>query len=472
MHHFKSAKGNSVAGKRRRRLARILLTLAVPALVIPGCLEEGDPGGPKDGGGDALGQAHKVPGYLFFVTGVKASVTPMSVLTDMKGKVVKQWSMFGLPARLLPGGSLLGASGKHLDSSQSYLAYQEVVQLLQLSWDGKQTWSFSDWEKDAKGALSSRQHHDLQREGNPVGYHAPGQDPAPAGKTLVLAYGRTVAPHLSTRTLQQDDVIYELSAAGKMLGFRWRASDHFDELGFDTRARADIKKWLDQASGSDQAWLHLNSMATLGRNKWYEDSGDKRFHPDNIIVSSRRANLIAIISRATGKIVWRVGPDFASGHPEAGLGQLVGQHHAHMIPYGLPGAGNILVFDNGGLSGFGGAGGYPQHARNYSRILEFDPVSLKVIWQYGGPMGSPDYFFCAYMGAVQRLPNGNTQIVHALESRLIEVSPGKEKVWSLDLEAKKRGWVERLYRAIRVPPEWLPAGINPAGYTPWKALSP
>ena len=34
-------------------------------------------------------------------------------------------------------------------------------------------------------------------------------------------------------------------------------------------------------------------------------------------------------------------------------GQIIGQHHPHIIPVGLPGAGNLLVFDNGGQSGYG-----------------------------------------------------------------------------------------------------------------------
>ena len=34
------------------------------------------------------------------------------------------------------------------------------------------------------------------------------------------------------------------------------------------------------------------------------------------------------------------------------LGQIIGQHNPHIIPKGLPGAGNLLVFDNGGASGY------------------------------------------------------------------------------------------------------------------------
>jgi len=83
------------------------------------------------------------------------------------------------------------------------------------------------------------------------------------------------------------------------------------------------------------------------------DAGDGRFHPDNIIWSSRRANIIAIIERKEGKIVWKVGPDYSASPALRKLGQMIGTHHVTMIPKGLPGEGNILIFDNGGAGGYG-----------------------------------------------------------------------------------------------------------------------
>ena len=92
-------------------------------------------------------------------------------------------------------------------------------------------------------------------------------------------------------------------------------------------------------------------MSVLGPNRFY-DQGDERFHPDNIIWDARESNIIAIIDKRTGKIVWRLGPDYSS--PELkGLGWIIGQHHAHLIPRGLPGEGNLLLFDNGGWAGYG-----------------------------------------------------------------------------------------------------------------------
>jgi len=99
-------------------------------------------------------------------------------------------------------------------------------------------------------------------------------------------------------------------------------------------------------------------------------------------MGSRNANFIAIISRETGEIVWRVGPDYSPGNPEDKLGQIIGQHHAHMIPKGLPGEGNILVLDNGGIGGYGDS-----KIRAYSRVLEFNPVTMEIVWEYSDRTG-------------------------------------------------------------------------------------
>jgi hypothetical protein len=152
------------------------------------------------------------------------------------------------------------------------------------------------------------------------------------------------------------------------------------------------------------------------------------------------------------------------GTPGQELGQLVGQHHAQMIPHGLPGAGNILVFDNGSYSGYGGPDGYPKHARRWSRVLEFNPVTLKKVWQYGSP-GGLDRFACYFAGSAQRLPNGNTLITNALDSLLLEVDRSGRVVWTL--EATVAGERAEIYRAFRIPPEWLPWGINPGDYERW-----
>ena len=207
-------------------------------------------------------------------------------------------------------------------------------------------------------------------------------------------------------------------------------------------------------------------MAFLGENRWYK-KGDDRFSPANIIIGSRHANFIAIIKRSTGKIVWRVGPDFSKGTPEQKIGQIIGQHHAHMIPRGLPGEGNILVFDNGGRSGYGGDNLFPRYpSRGYSRVVEFDPVTLNKVWQYGTEKGE-DSFYSHYISSAQRLPNGNTLINAGASGWIFEVTPDREIVWEYTSPSEgKRG--NSVYRACRVPPEWAPG--NPSGYPEWSSM--
>ena len=35
-----------------------------------------------------------------------------------------------------------------------------------------------------------------------------------------------------------------------------------------------------------------------------------RFKPDNVIFDCREANILAILDKESGKIVWKIGPDF------------------------------------------------------------------------------------------------------------------------------------------------------------------
>jgi hypothetical protein len=218
-------------------------------------------------------------------------------------------------------------------------------------------------------------------------------------------------------------------------------------------------------------WMHINSISTLGPNKWY-DGGDQRFHPDNIIWDGRETNITAITDRKSGKIVWQVGPDFTATEALRKMGQQVGQHHAHLIPRGLPGEGNILVFDNGGQAGYGtpnpGAPtGNGNARRDFSRIIEYDPITLEVVWQYPPPgpgfMGSGGgFFYSSFMSSVQRLPNGNTLITEGSDGRIFEVTGEHEIVWEyLSPYASGKQKTCLIYRAYRVPYEWVPQVERP-----------
>jgi Arylsulfotransferase (ASST) len=409
-----------------------ILVLALVCIPLPGCLNYYDPG-------------KACNGYTLISNDTAAK------LLDMNGNVVKSWNLNSYPAKMFPNGSVMGQGG----FGQANL---ELTKIVQLSWDGEIEWEFSGWD-EVDGAMSARVHHDFQRDGNPVGYYAPGQNPqAYGGKVLVLGRLDVTDSEISSLPLL-DDVVYEVDWETKQATKLWLASEHFDELGF-----SDAAKQLVYNHGGD--YLHINCVSRVGPNHWYDPAtgtGDPRFHPDNLIMDSRESNIIWIVNMVenpdygVGEICWKIGPDYGPGTREGDkLGQIVGQHHAHMIPEGLPGEGNILVFDNGGVAG------YPFQYRWYSRVLEFDPVTLDVVWKYQDPS-----FFSFYISSAQRLPNGNTLIDEGSTGRIFEVTPAGEKVWEY-VEGTGIQVLGRVYRAYRVPPEWVPG--NPAGYTPWSGL--
>ena len=50
----------------------------------------------------------------------------------------------------------------------------------------------------------------------------------------------------------------------------------------------------------------------------------------------------------------------------------------------------------------------------------------KIIWEYST---DDDTFYSEVLGAVQRLPGGNTLIIQGASGRAFEVTPAKEIVW-------------------------------------------
>jgi hypothetical protein len=291
-----------------------------------------------------------------------------------------------------------------------------------------------------------------------------------------------------------EDAIYEINEETGEVTFAWYPCEHFEQMGFDDAAKEGIMNYASNAQAGllstggppyemQTDWTHINAVSYLGPNKWY-DRGDLRFHPDNIIFDCRSNNMIAIIARnadsyngkswGEGDIIWKVGPQYKEGYKEERLGQIIGQHMAHMIPEGLPGAGNILVYDNGGIAGYGSLlpglpGYYPNTFRSYSRVVEFDPITLKKVWEYKCPEDRTKKktyerkFYSMLISGAQRLVNGNTMICEGQPGRIFEVNPKGEIVWEYISEFGNgfplgpAGFLgpRPIYRAQRVPPWWV-----------------
>ena len=316
----------------------------------------------------------------------------------------------------------------------------------ELDWEGKAVWEFGD--KAPGGA--AQQHHDWAR--------------LPNGNTIVLA---NLVHQIKGFKVGQvfDDVIYEVNPAGEVV-WKWLASDHLEEFGFSP----DELKLVGNADSPD--FLHVNNLKVVGPNHWF-DEGDKRFDPENLIIDSRSANFIVIIDKKTGKIVWNMGPHYpALAEAQKAriiprpVDQISGQHDVLIIPKGLPGAGNLLVFDNQG------EGGYPPAPLSFtggSRVLEIDPIKKEIVWQYTGESsGGPGWSFrSTHISAARRLPNGNTFIDEGQSGRLFQITKEGEIVWEYvnpyprvakDPATGRTTTNFQLYRGQPVPYEWVPAG--------------
>jgi hypothetical protein len=390
------------------------------------------------------------------------------LVIDMNGNVVKRWDGFnnsaGGPARVLPGGVVISASGANPPR-------QEGLELIQRDFSGTIMWQFSRNEqimtRDGKMIWSARQHHDWQRDDFPAGYYSPAYTPSAEPRTtLVLTHTNRKQPKVADVMLE-DDRLIELSPKGDIV-WEWVASDHIDEMGFSPEARKAMSGGgAFNANRGSFDWLHINSAHYVGPNKWF-DQGDKRFAPNHVIISSRETSLLAIVAR-DGSIAWRMGPDFNQSKELRAIRQIIGQHHAHLIPNGLPGAGNLLVFDNGGSSGYGAPSGIAPdgravYARAGSRVLEINPVTLELVWSYSNAR-----FFSTNISSAQRLVNGNTLITAGAGGRMFEVTPKGEIVWEymFPLFAGPNA-ANGVYRAYRIPYGWIPQLMRPAeqGVTP------
>jgi hypothetical protein len=91
----------------------------------------------------------------------------------------------------------------------------------------------------------------------------------------------------------------------------------------------------------------------------------------------------------------------------------------HKLPNG-----NITLFDNGTSRPSG----------NYSRAIEMDPITGKIVWQFAsnGAPAQANSFYSPFQGGVQKLPNGNYLIASTHGGHVFEVTPDKKVVWEFE----------------------------------------
>ncbi|RXH56938.1 aryl-sulfate sulfotransferase [Granulicella sibirica] len=379
-------------------------------------------------------------------------------LIDMDGNEVHRWPHVGLPGEVIDPNLTGGKRGHVLlqlsDTSDPRGGIFTNRTVGELDWDGNTVW---EWGTQAPGG-AVRQNHDWQR--------------LPNGNTLLLVTIPQAVKGLGPKEIG-DQAIYEVTPDGKLV-WQWVAGDHLKEFGFSADGMRYLRERIKRNPPEPYGYLEINDMQVLGPNHWF-DEGDKRFDPKNIMIDTRKGNVVLIIERKTGKVVWRLGPYFKGSEysPDQRIGnktlprpvdQISGQHNAHIIPKGLPGAGHLLLFDDEG-----GAGFPPAALGIYagSRILEIDPVKEEIVWQYNGEnSGRPTWtFFSSFVSSARRLPNGNTLIDEGMNGRIFQITPDGTIVWEYVTPYVGRSTIDGkpfanslTYRAQPVPYDWAPEG--------------
>ncbi len=240
--------------------------------------------------------------------------------------------------------------------------------LLRMSWDGRVVF---------RSMINA--HHDAEI--------------TPDNRVACLTYRFRNIPEISRDVAVKDDLIAILSLQGEVV----ETYSLFDLLGsnpdeFSFQSVAVVER----RSGKFIDLLHANSLEFMRHP--HLESKHPMYASTNVLVSFRHQDTIAIFDWKAKRLVWAWGQ-----------GEISGQHDATVLENG-----NILLFDNG-LN------------RSWSRVLELNPVTRKIVWEYRAPVAKD--FFSLRRGAAQRMPNGNTLVANSDSGEAFEVTPAGETVW-------------------------------------------
>ncbi len=336
-------------------------------------------------------------------------------LIDNNGFLVNSWPVDGaLVVYLLDNGNLL----------------RGTRQLYEYDWDGTVVWEY----------YYATAHHDIEplANGNVLlitNETIPHDDAIAAGRNPALLDGVLRSLH-----------IIEVQKSGPTSGtivWEWRAWDHliqdYDPGKPNYGVVADHPELIDLnfADSGAPDWLHTNGI-------------DYNPEMDQIVVSNRNIHELWVIDHSTttaeaashaggyggmgGDLLYRWGNPQAYDRGTPDDRQLFYQHDTNWVEQGHPGAGNILLFNNGPSRP---AGPYssvdeivpPLDGYNYTIDggpgAPYGPSAPLWIWT-ADPPGS---FTSSFYSGAQRLPNGNTLAAAGAIGVFLEVTHEGEIVW-------------------------------------------
>ena len=346
------------------------------------------------------------PGYTLYINLPTAS----AYLLDMEGRERASWKIeranMWIRAEILSDGDIL-VVGENETAPQAEDLHDDAPPpkagrfVLRMSWEGEVR-----WRKDCTA------HHDI--------------DLTPEGKLLLLGESHLTTTEVNPDCGVVDNSLILMTLDGELLS----EFPLYDVLRSDPTILPFVEKHTEEtcSRGVPGDCLHLNSFQWIDR----PDLVDRHplYEAGNVLVSSRSQNAIAVVSFERRELIWAWG-----------VGEVSVQHEAKLLENG-----NILLLDNG------------TYKRGWSRVIELDPVSEEIVWQYRAD--PPESFFTAARGTVQALPNGNVLIASSGQGRIFEVTREGRTVWSYSnphwmekMNLKRRGALRaKRYAVERIEP--------------------
>jgi len=391
-------------------------------------------------------EANAHNGYTLFGT------RGTSYLIDMEGRVVHSWSI-GTNPRFTAHGTLLDAVGG--DPSQS-------KQWRELDWNGSTVWQY------AETRTGYWPHHDFDCIYNPK-----------LGDTTFIYIANkdlTAAQCLAAGcdpkndyTGAQMDVIVEVDRRGNVI-WEWSFFDHIvQDLDASKPTYGSIRNTPGRINinipgmPARKDWLHCNSLdynqekdlivINSVQGEFYVIDHGSTFVPGDPDSSIARA------ASAMGDFLYRFGDParYDQGDPPSvlenwtkatsGHKQMGGAHNIQWIRPGLPGAGNLLVFNNGQnlfeltpqsyimeINPYRTASGSTASAfvnppdAGYTVVNSPDAnlmkerknVSNQIVWKFSSKNNTS--FYSTIGSGAQRLANGNTLVCAMNDGHFFEVS--------------------------------------------------
>ncbi len=367
-----------------------------------------------------LDQDGQQPDAFFLFSPSASYPQPFACLIDRRGRVRHAWSStLDQPTTdTEPPTYLRGWNHVELGPDGGLYAMVPLHALLKLRPDSSLAW---------RAELPV--HHDLDLHPSGEIYvltEEPRTVPRPGGTRVLL--DNTITVLSSHGEIRQTHSLYDILTAHpdlaalieKEAGRRAAGGSVPDPetYGLEGRRGREVSRRLRELPGSPCDVLHTNTVEVLSAHPqglWSE--GD-------VLVSLRNLDLIAVLNLTARAVRWFWGP-----------GELSGQHQ----PSARIG-GTVLVFDNG-------------QAHGRSRVLEIDPVTNQIVWQYMAD--PPESLFCPLAGGCEELPGGTILISDAQGGRGMEITRDGRTTWAVRISTVKPATARtsraEFYRMALVP---------------------